>query len=126
MGLTIPIKFVNDKQEEYFNVTKRNSCFSGGYGNGKSYIKCLKGITLLGTFPKYRVVVVRKVFKDLRRTTMSTFFSLLPKEMYDERFGGRRSDIDGYCRLVNGSEIFFIGLDTFDEQSLKSFEINSA
>jgi len=45
--------------------------------------------------------------------------------MYDEKFGGRRSDIDGYCRLVNGSEIFFIGLDTFDEQSLKSFEINS-
>ena len=46
--------------------------------------------------------------------------------MYDDKFGGRRSDIDGYCRFINGSEIFFIGLDNFDEKSLKSFAINTA
>ena len=126
MSTTIPIRFVNPEQEEWYGITLRNSCFSGGYGNGKSYIGCLKGLTLVSTFPKYRLAVVRKVYKDLRRTTMSTFYQLCPPQLYSESKGGRRSDVDGYCKLINGSEIFFIGLDNFDEQSLKSFEINSA
>lgn len=124
--MNIDIQFVNERQEEFYSLTQRNECFSGGYGNGKSFILCLKELTLLSTFPYYRTAFIRKVYKDLRRTTMSTFYSVCPPELYAEKFGGRRADNDGYCRLINGAEIFFIGLDNFDEKSLKSFEINSA
>lgn len=124
--IEIPIRFVNTEQEEFFNLRCRNQCFSGGYGNGKTFILCLKAITLLGTFPKYRVAFARRTFKDLRRTSMSTFYEILPREMYSEAYGGRRSDLDGYLKLINGSEVFWLNLDSYNEQALKSFEINTA
>lgn len=124
--IEIPLKFVNEKQERFFFLTERNTCFSGGFGNGKSFVGCLKAIFLASTFPKYKIAIARKIFKDLRRTTMATFFEVCPRELYADSSGGRRSDLDGYCRFINGSEIFFLGLDDCSEQSMKSFEINSA
>ena len=114
MEITIPLKFVNEEQEQFFNFSGRYSCLCGGFGNGKTHILCLKCLFLLTTFPKYRVAFIRRIFKELRRTTMTTFFAICPEELYAEPFG-RRSDTDGYCRFINGSEIFFIGLDQIEK-----------
>lgn len=119
--LEIPIQLINQFQKNIVFETKRNICGSGGYGNGKTYAGCLKILILSATFPKYRTAIVRKEYKVLRQTTMKTWFKICP-----EAFIARHSENDGYTRLKNGSEIIWLNLDKFDEQSLKSLEINSA
>lgn len=125
MAIKIPISFVNDEQRTFFECTTRNQLASGGLGSGKTYILCLKVLVLAATFNNYRIVVVRNVFKTLRRTTMSTFYKICPPQLYSAEKGGRRSDIEGHLRLINGSEIFWIGIDSYSEQDLKGLETNS-
>jgi len=114
------IEFRTKKQEEWFNLTNRNQCFSGGFNNGKSYIGCLKSFILLATFPKYRMVIARQVAKDLRETTMKTFFKICPQE-----FVQSQNNQEGKTILKNGSEVLWMHLDDYDEQSLRGLEINS-
>lgn len=118
------ITFRNEAQETFFNFTKRNSCFSGGYGNGKSYTGCQKILLLSLTFPGYRSVIARKTFKSLKSTTMATFFKLLPEGKKSE-FIERHSEIDGITIFKNGSSILWMHLDEVNEMSLRGLEINS-
>lgn len=119
--MNIPFKFVNKFQEVAFYEIKRNQCLSGGYGNGKTLIACFKLLYLLGTFKKYRVAIARREFKQLRQTTMKTFFKICPPEIVDSH-----NEQDGRTTLRNGSEIVWLNLDKFDEQTLRGLEINSA
>lgn len=110
------------KQEDFFFLTNRNQCFSGGYGNGKTYIGCLKAYTLLSTFPKYRMAILRASSVDLRRTTMETFFKVCPPSAYSK---GGRVDSRNELTLDNGSEVFWMHLDQYDENLVRGLEINS-
>jgi hypothetical protein len=110
------------KQEEFFFLTNRNQCFSGGYGNGKTYIGCFKAYTLLSTFPKYRMAIVRASATDLKRTTMATFFKICPPEAYSK---GGRADTLNRLILDNGSEVFWMHLENYDESAVRGLEINS-
>lgn len=121
----IKISFVNAIQEEFYYCTKRNQGFSGGFGNGKTFGASMKAVTLLMTFPKYRVAGTRYTSKDLTTSTMSTFFKTCPPELYAEAYGGRRNDRDGYLRLVNGSEVLWMHLDDHSEETLRGLEVNS-
>jgi len=112
-------------QSEFFYDTKRNQCFSGGYGNGKTYVGCQKSILLLSTFPKYRMAILRATAADLKRTTMATFFKICQPEMYADDKGGKRTDSLNYLRLINGSEVFWMHLDDYDENVVRGLEINS-
>jgi hypothetical protein len=112
-------------QSEFINITKRHSCFSGGYGNGKSYAASIKALILLTTFPKYRIAICRYSATDLKRSTMSTFFKVCPPELYDPSKGGNRADSMNYLRLINGSEVFWMHLDDADEKTVRGLEINS-
>lgn len=124
--ITLPsFTFVNPTQEEFYYCHKRNQGFSGGYGNGKSFGGSMKAMTLLTTFPKYRIAISRYTSSDLNKSTMSTFFKICPPDLYNEAYGGRRNDRDGYLRLINGSEVFWIHLDDYSEESLRGLEINS-
>ena len=127
MTETIPIKFgfINEFQKNFFNETKRNQCASGGYGNGKTTILCLKAQTLALTFPKYRIAIFRKKSKDLVNTTMVTFFKTMPKEAYDDKHGGRWAQHEGHLRLINGSEFLFLHLENYDENLVRGLEINT-
>lgn len=120
----LTIAFRNEAQETFFNFTKRNSCFSGGYGNGKSYTGCQKILLLSLTFPGYRTVIARKTYKSLKSTTMATFFKLLPDGKKSE-FIERHSETDGITVFKNGSEILWMHLDEVNETSLRGLEINS-
>jgi hypothetical protein len=121
----IEFKFINAFQERYFYETKRNQGFSGGFGNGKTMGASMKGLALLTTFPKYRIAGTRYTSKDLQTSTMSTFFKLCPPELYSDAYGGRRADKEGYLRLINGSEVFWLHLDDYSEESLRGLEVNS-
>jgi len=131
MSLQIPVKLLTDPhsgrsaQSEFINIIKRHSCFSGGYGNGKSYAASLKALLLLTTFPRYRVAICRRSATDLRRSTMSTFFKVCPSELYDQKNGGNRADSLNYCKLINGAEIFWLHLEDADENIVRGLEVNS-
>ena len=118
--MNIEISFKNVGQRTFYYMTGRNHCFSGGFNNGKTYIGCLKAICLLLTFPAYRMAICRLKYVDLKRTTMQTFFSLLPAEMIDTH-----NEQDGVTQLKNGSVIYWMHLDNVQESSIRGLEINS-
>jgi hypothetical protein len=122
----IKIDPINDFQIEVLKSTYRHQCGSGGYGNGKTYVFCAKTIILCATFPKYRVAILRRSSTDLSKTTRSTFFKICPPALYNDGKGGDRADYRNYLRLINGSEIFWMHLDTYDENVVRGLEINSA
>lgn len=119
--MEVNIEFRNREQELFFWTRTRNNCFSGGFGNGKSYAGCLRAFIMLSTFPKYRMVIARQVLKDLIETTQKTFFKICPPSLIKSH--SKQSNI---TELVNGSTILWMHLDAFDEQSMRGLEINSA
>jgi len=119
--MNLEITFANDQQREFYYSTARNQCFSGGFNNGKTYGACLKALTLLLTFPNYRIAIGRQTFADLKRTTMQTFFKLCPREIIE-----RHNEQDGLTVLKNGSTIYWLHLDKIDESTLRGLEINSS
>lgn len=124
--LNIEYKFMRDpatgisKQEDFFYETKRNICFSGGFGNGKSYGGSQKILFLLTQFPNYRVAVLRASSSDLRRTTQATFFKICPPDIINH------VEHKSYTDFNNGSRIYWLHLDNYDENIVKGLEINTA
>lgn len=118
--MEVNLTFRNPFQENLFWERMRNQCGSGGFNNGKTYLMCQKALLLLLTFPNYRVVMARQLFKDLKATTMQTFFKVCPRSLiltHDNQAG--------ITILKNRSLIYWMHLDAFDEQSLRGLEINS-
>lgn len=118
--MNLTFEFRNQEQEQFYWSRKRNNRFGGGFGNGKTYVACQRAITMLLTFSNYRVAIARQVYKNLRATTMQTFFKILPKEFifrHDEQFG--------ITILTNGSVVYWLHLDQMDEATAKGFEINA-
>lgn len=119
------VDFASPIQAEAFRYGPSPMCLSGGWGAGKTWLGCMKGLWLSDTFPKNRGVIARRVAKELRATTMTTFYKLCPPSAYDPRLGGRRNDQDGLCRLNNGSEILFLHLDDpATETIIAGLEVN--
>lgn len=118
--MELGLKFVSKAQEQFYYSTARNTCFSGGFNNGKTFIGCMKAISLLLTFSNYRMIIARQMYTDLKRTTMETFFKLLPTELVETH-----NSQDGFTILKNGSLINWIHLDKVDENTLRGLEPNS-
>ena len=121
-ALDFEIRFRNLEQELFYFSAARNSCFSGGFGNGKTYVALQRAFTMLATFPGYRYAIARKTYKHLRTTTMETFLKICP---LDSPFYLRHEPKDGYSIFANQSLIYWLHLDAFDEDSLRGLEINS-
>lgn len=114
------IEFWNQEQEIFVFSKARNNRFGGGFGNGKTYAACIKALIMMMSFPGYRVAICRQVYKNLRSTTMQTFFKVCPKEFI------RTHDVQfGLTTFINGSCIYWLHLDTMDEATAKGFEINA-
>lgn len=119
--ISIPVQFINEPTRQFFNDYKRNSCLSGGFGSGKTYVLCLKALILSTNFRKYRSVFARQEYKALKHTTLKTFLKICPESLIQ-----RWSEQDGYMKFTNGSEILWMHLDSVDEQTLRGLEVNSA
>lgn len=118
--MELEIAFRNPEQRAFYYTTKRNQCFSGGFNNGKTFIGCLKSQTLLLTFANYRMIIARQRYTDLKRTTMQTFFKLLPAGLIESH-----NEQDGVTKLKNKSMIWWLHLDAADENSLRGIEPNA-
>jgi hypothetical protein len=115
------IDFRNQEQEVFFWSLFRNNCFSGGFGNGKTWVSCARQYVMLRKFPGYVSLFARQTYKDLKATTMKTFFKICPQEFI------LKHDLqEGVTIFTNGSVALWLHLDSFDEKSLRGLEINSA
>jgi PBSX family phage terminase large subunit len=110
------------KQTEFVLSTAKFSCFSGGFGNGKTTAGCLKAL-MLSQFPGNLGLVGRLTYPELRDTTRRAFFDLCPPEYYDKEFGGEWRRSENHLVLANGSEILFRHLDTISEKELLSLNL---
>jgi len=66
------------------------------------------------------MIIAREKYTDLKRTTMETFFKLVPWGLIDTH-----NTQDGWTRLKTGSLINWIHLDGVDENTLRGIEPNS-
>ncbi len=119
--MNINFEFRNIEQKKFFYSTARNSCFSGGFGNGKTFSGCQRQFLMQITYPGYVSLFARQTYKDLRSTTQKTYFKICPPSFIE-----RHSDQEGITVLKNGSVCMWLHLDAFDEKSLRGLEINSA
>jgi hypothetical protein len=124
LSYDIHVSFWNDYQKAFFENKQRNGCFSGGFGNGKTYGGCQRAVVPLLTFNRYRYAIVRKAYSDLKRTTMQSFSKLIPGG-FSGRLVERHSEQEGLTDFINGSRIYWLHSDKFDEGTLKGLEINS-
>ena len=123
---TKPVQWASPTQGEAFRYGPFPQVVSGGWGSGKTWVYCLKAIWLSTTYPRNRGVIARSVGKELRETTMSTFYRVCPPRLYDRRQGGRRSDQAGYMRFAQSqSEILFLHLEDPETQGIiRGLDIN--
>lgn len=110
------------KQMEFITSTARYSCFSGGFGSGKTMAGCLRSL-LLSQAPGNHGLIGRLTYPELRDTTRKTFFEICPPEFYDEANGGQWKPSENYLKLINGSEIIFRHLDNVSERELLSLNL---
>ena len=110
------------KQEEFIFSTSKFSCMSGGFGSGKTFAGCLRGL-VLSQHPNNFGLIGRNTYVELRDTTRRTFFDVCPPEFYDESRGGQWKPSENHLKLVNGSEIIFRHLDTISEKELLSLNL---
>ena len=110
------------KQTEFITSNTQFTCFSGGYGAGKTMAGCLRGL-LLSQMKGNFGLIGRLSYPELRDTTRRTFFEICPPEYYDPANGGQWKPSDNALKLINGSEIIFRHLDTVSEAELRSLNL---
>lgn len=118
--MILNVEFDNPEQEAFYYATARNQTFSGGFNNGKTWVGCLKSLSLLTMFNNYRMIIGRQKYTDLKRTTMQSFFKMTPSELISGH-----NEQDGVTGLINGSLIYWLHLDNVDENTLRGIEANS-
>lgn len=118
--MELQVQFANRAQEEFYYAVARNQCFSGGFNNGKTWAGSLKSMNLLNMFTNYRMIIARQKYTDLKRTTMQTFFKMMPTELI-----AGHNEQDGLTLLSNSSLIYWLHLDNVDENTLRGIEPNS-
>lgn len=117
-------RWASKEQVEAWKYGSKPLCLSGGYGSGKTFVACRKILRLMDAFPGFRVVIARRRWVHLLKTTMATFFKVCKPEMYNE---GRRSDSEKILRLNNGSELLWMHLEDGEEVAniIPGLEINA-
>lgn len=83
----------------------------GAVGSGKTYAVCAEAIAWCLEQPGIRGLVTRKTIPELRDTTETVFFDVLPDALYRAgtatRAGGHYADFT----FPNGSKVLFRGID---------------
>ena len=109
-------------QEKFVFSDKKFSCFSGGWGNGKTTAGCLRSL-VLSSYPNNFGLVGRLTYPELRDTTRRSFFEICPPDFYDPSEGGEWRISENHLKFKNGSEIIFRHLDQVSEKELLSLNL---
>lgn len=120
------LAFASEAQQQGFEHGPTPLLLSGGWGSGKTWTGCVKGLYLSSRYRKNRGAVIRHHANDLRETTRATWFKWCPPIAYAPQYGGRRNDQNGYLRLAgNLSEVLFLHMDDPETAGIiRGLEIN--
>lgn len=124
---TKPLQFASDVQAAAWRYGPYPMLMSGGWGSGKTWLGCNKGIYLSTRYKNNRGVIARYRSTELRATTMSTFYKVCPPFLYAQKYGGRRNDQNGYMKFTKdyGSDVLFLHLDDPETAGIiRGLEIN--
>ena len=120
---TVAIDFAGPKLEAAFRHGPTPLLLHGSYNSAKTVTLCLKMLAIADLYPGYRWFVGRKVWDELRKTTMSSFFKFCPRRAWEPY--GRRSDTEKILELNNGSSFLWGHLDDPDTLTIvRGLEIN--
>lgn len=104
------------KQVEFMQSTTNQLLYSGAFGAGKTRVGNEKAFLLSMKYPGNYGLVCRKVFNDMRFSTIDNFFNdVLPESMRPAPWGDsttcRYDRTEQTYYFPNGSRIVFRGLD---------------
>lgn len=90
-------------------------CAVGGMGAGKTYAACVAAIRHAARHPGARVLIARKTYEELIRSTKKQFFDVVQQKGLQSFFVRPKSwdyrEGTQYARMVNGSEFVFSNLE---------------
>lgn len=92
-------------QEAFLTATEPFTCFSGGFGSGKTTALCAKVILLMTAIPNNLGYLGRLDGKSLRHSTMQSLMDMLPKE-----YIRKHNEQNGFIQLhpeVGGSKLVY-------------------
>lgn len=115
-------------QKAFFFDRSRVCSFWGGYGNGKTYAGCGKGVTLSLNIPGNVGLVGRKTYPALNSTTRESFLSFI-RQLNGGGLGegpivASFNKSENILTLKNGSKVFFRTLD--EVEKLRSLNLGWA
>lgn len=120
---TVALDFAGPKLEEGFRHGPTPLLLHGAYNCAKTVTCCIKMLTIADLYPGYRWGVGRKIWDELRKTTMSSFFKFCPRRAWEPY--GRRSDTEKILELNNGSSFIWFHLDDPDTLTIvRGLELN--
>lgn len=107
-----------DKQLLFHRSPKKYKLWGGSMGSGKSAALCAEVIRLSLKYPGNLIYLARKTLKDLKKTTLTTFFEMLPPKVISDY-----NKTDGLVTLKNGSQVLLGDLEHTDK--LKSLNLGA-
>jgi len=115
-------------QKAFFFDRSRVCSFWGGYGNGKTYAGCGKGVTLSLNIPGNVGLVGRKTYPALNSTTRESFLSFV-RQLNGGQLGEGPivhsfNKSENILQFKNGSKVFFRTLD--EVEKLRSLNLGWA
>lgn len=93
----------------------------GAFGSGKTWAICAESIAWCLEFPGIRGLIARRTVPELRDTTETVFFEILPHEL---RLAGTTKRTGGHVEsftFPNGSKVLFRAIDEWEK--LKSLNV---
>jgi hypothetical protein len=123
------LEFASEMQKAVYEYGPFPCVASGGFNATKTTAFVWKVIEISHNYPNNRGVIARRVAKELKETTMASFYKWVPEQLYLPRRGtadvGKRSDSENYLRFNNGSEVLFMHMDDPEtENVIRGLEIN--
>ncbi len=130
------------EQYVFHQSKKKYAAYIGGIGGGKTYALCWDAFITGLAYPGTEILLGRQFYKELKATTMTTFFrEVMPKELYDRSdyskedmrliqkpIGPKRLQTIYWFRALEdpvklkGLNLGWAGVDEVNETSLDSFQ----
>ena len=120
----------NEAWQFLIDKTTEQLIFGGGAGGAKSFLGCAWLICMCGQYPNTRWLMGRSKLKNLKQTTLVTFFEICSKWGIKEGIDYKYNSIEGEITWANGSIILLKDLFAYPSDpnfdSLGSLEITGA
>lgn len=121
------VRTLNPHQVQFVDAEEQYVGLFGGVGNGKTYVACIKTISLATKYPNNLVLVGRQTYPELRDSTREVFLSALADFYPPEAYTFNKAE--NSIVFWNKSQVIFRHLDQWKNllsMNLGGFYIDQA